>query len=344
MDKACRKFVKSCIACQSNKTFRHNQTVLGKFNAPDARFQHVHIDIVGPLPTADGKSYLLTAIDRYSRWAEAIPMENITAETTAKHFIEGWISRFGVPARVTTDQGRQFTSALFATLNQRLGIEHLKTTAYHPQSNGLVERFHRSLKVSLRCHPDETWVDSLPIIMLALRTQLKADLGVSPAQLVYGTTLRVPGEFIQETSEISPHEFIEQLTKTMANLRPTVTSDHNTQRKSYRDKNLNTAEFAFVRVDAVKAPLQWPYTGPHRILRHGEKTCKLDINGTAKEISVDRLRTAVVDDSPRPPISSPPPIANSITSPTTSNNLLPSSPPQPYKTRAGRIVRPRRLD
>lgn len=334
MDKICRAFARNCITCQRNKVHRHNQAELGKFRTPDARFEHVHIDIVGPLPTCNGQSYLLTMIDRYTRWTEAVPMSNITAETTASHFVSAWVSRFGVPIRLTTDQGRQFESDLFNTLNKRLGIQHLRTTPYHPQSNGLVERFHRTLKAALRCRQDDNWVDTLPTVLLALRSQVKEDIGASSAQLVYGTTLRIPGEFLQEASPTSQHQFIKDLTSMMNSLRPTLTSDHNTQRTTYRDSKLATADFVFVRVDAVKTPLQSPYTGPHRVLRNGHKTFQLDVNGKKKEISVDRLKAAVVECTPQRQVPAAPPVTTTTTIPSSSS----TAPPLPYRTRAGRQV------
>lgn len=171
------------------------------------------MNIVGPLPTIDGQSYVLALIDRYTRWPEAVPMPNITAETTSKHFIETRIARFGVPTCITTDHGKQFTSDLFNVLNSRLRIEHLQTSPYHPQSNEIVERLHRTLKTSIRCHQDNDWVSALPTILLAHRSQAKADLGASQAQLVCGTTLRIPGEFFQENTEFSPHTFGNNLTE-----------------------------------------------------------------------------------------------------------------------------------
>ena len=101
--------------------------MITNFSPPSARFEHVHIDLVGPLPSSEGKKYCLTCVDRYTRWPEAFPIANIE-ETVAKTFIKDWISRFGTPARVTTDQGRQFESKLFNEISAMLGTQHLRTT------------------------------------------------------------------------------------------------------------------------------------------------------------------------------------------------------------------------
>lgn len=150
MNKDIGNWSRGCLQCQRAKIFKHNRAEFGTFQPTESRFEHVHLDIVGPLPPSEGYQYLLTCIDRFSRWPEAIPITNQTAETIAFAFINGWISRFGTPRKITTDQGRQFESELFQQLNQKLGIDRFRTTAYHPQSNGIIERFHRTLKNSLK--------------------------------------------------------------------------------------------------------------------------------------------------------------------------------------------------
>ena len=144
-----RLWAKNCVSCQRSKVHRHTITKPGTFALPDARFKHIHMDLVGPLPPSNGFTYILTCVDRYTRWPIAVPIRDISAETVSRAFVESWISPFGVPATVTTDRGSQFTSTLFRDLQRTLGCEHIRTTAYHPAANGLVERFHRQLKAAI---------------------------------------------------------------------------------------------------------------------------------------------------------------------------------------------------
>ena len=124
------------------------------------RFDHIHI--VGPLPPSQNHRYLLTVVDRFTRWPEAIPLVDAQTTTCAKALALHWIARFGVPAELTSDRGSQFTSELWVTLSQLNGTRLHRTTVYHPQSNGIVERFHRHLKSALMARltgPD--WIDEL---------------------------------------------------------------------------------------------------------------------------------------------------------------------------------------
>jgi hypothetical protein len=150
MAKQVRLFARQCISCQKAKVSTHIHLAPASIPVPQRRFEHVHVDIVGPLPASSGFSYLFTVIDRTTRWPEAIPLTGISAAECAAALFSGWIQRFGVPAYITSDRGTQFTSSLWAALCELLSITHIQTTAYHPQSNGLVERFHRRLKDSLR--------------------------------------------------------------------------------------------------------------------------------------------------------------------------------------------------
>ncbi|BHF58337.1 hypothetical protein SprV_0100128900 [Sparganum proliferum] len=163
-------------------------------------FGHVHLDIVGPLPLSNGCSYLLTCVDRLTRWPEAIPLPAIAATTVVKAFLSRWVAIFGAPSTITTGCVAQFESNLFQTFYSFLGCTRIRTTAYHPAANGMVERFHRQLKASLRAAADpENWTDHLPLVLLGIRFAFKPDLDCSVAELVFGATVRLPGVMISPT-------------------------------------------------------------------------------------------------------------------------------------------------
>ena len=185
---------RSWTGCQTAKVSHHNRPVFGKFE-PTERFDHVHIDLVGPLPYSDGFKYLLTCVDHFTRWQEAIPIIDIGAETVTDAFFSGWVARFETPATITTDRGAHFESTLWDTLCNHFGITRKRTTIYHPQSNGMVERFHRQLKADIIAHESPNpWTTTLPAVLLGIRSAVKETFGRSAAEMTYGMTLCLPGD------------------------------------------------------------------------------------------------------------------------------------------------------
>ena len=132
------KWARSCLQCQRTKVQQHTVTSSGTFTPPDARFDHIHFDLVGPLAPCQGYSYLLTCVDRFTRWPETIPLPDITAPMVAQAFVSSWVARFGTPSTITTNHGVQFESALWHELLRLLGTSRIWTTAYHPAANRLV--------------------------------------------------------------------------------------------------------------------------------------------------------------------------------------------------------------
>ena len=129
-------------------------------------------------------------IDRFTRWAEAIPIPDITADTVAYAFISGWISRFDVPSTVTTDYGCQFKSALWQGLMELLGCKRIRTTSYHPITNGIIELFHHQFKSSIKaCHNPITWTALILPCRYSYYTEGRFPLYYSRASVWYNSTI-----------------------------------------------------------------------------------------------------------------------------------------------------------
>ena len=320
------KWSKQCVQCQLTKVQRHVKAPLGEFKVPERRFEHIHIDIVGPLPPSQGYTYLLTIVDRFSRWPEAIPLKDISALTCARALVSQWITRYGVPMNITSDRGTQFTSELWAKTAQLLGSQLHHTTAYHPQANGLVERFHRQLKAALRARlTDCNWVDELPWVLLGIRTCPKEDLNCSSAELVYGTPITVPGEFVAPVvTQHGTHMIMPHMRNVATERRPTPTTNHGNVRY-YVPHNILSSPFVFIRRDSHRPPLQCPYQGPYKVLDHGAKTFEIEIGGRRETISIDRLKAAHLDSEQ--PVTVPPAVRRGR--PPTNPQREPVAVPQP---------------
>ncbi len=289
-------WAKNCVSCQTAKIQCHVKAPLSTFKVPERRFDHINIDLVGPLPPSQGYTYLLTIVDRFTRWPEAIPLNNTSTDSCAQALVSNWVARFGLPTAMSSDRGAQFTSQLWAKMAQMLGMEHSRTTSYHPQANGLVERFHRHMKASLRARlTGPNWMNELPWVLLGIRTAPKEDLAASSAELVYGAPLTVPGDFIATpTDPQHPTTFLPSLQDRIRAFKPVPTSQHGPHASSV-PPDLHNSPYVFVRRDAHRSPLQRPYEGPFKVICSDPKVFTLDMGGRLEKVSVDRLKPAHLD-------------------------------------------------
>ena len=296
MTKQINTWAKTCTSCQRAKVHRHTRAPLGEYEKPSGRFSHVNIDLVGPLPPSRGYTYLLTMVDRFTRWPEAIPLTSTDTEEIARAFITHWVARFGVPENISSDRGPQFTSQLWSNVCTLLGTQIKQTTAYHPQANGLVERFHRRMKEAIRAKLEgPNWIDQLPWVMLGIRTAPKEDLDTSSAELVYGAPITVPGDFVPGPDpNTNTPEILKNLREKVGQLRPVPPSTHK-KATSFVPQDISKAKYVFIRHDGHRRPLQAPYTGPYRVLETGDKVFKLQVGNKEDSVSIDRLKPAHCD-------------------------------------------------
>ncbi|KAE9140019.1 hypothetical protein PF010_g355 [Phytophthora fragariae] len=153
-------------------------------------FSLLVVDAVGPLPeTERGNKYILVFVDYFTRWAEAFAVGALDSITFVDAMVNGVVSRHGVPSRLLSDNGRNFTSDVAKSFYQTLGIKKLFGAAYHPQTQGLVERFNGTLIGMLMMHVDEAqtdWDVYLPRVLFAYRTAYHEALGDTPFFMLYG--------------------------------------------------------------------------------------------------------------------------------------------------------------
>ena len=330
-----KSWISTCVPCQKSKILRHVRTPAEFIAMPAARFQHIHIDVVGPLPPSRGCTHLLTIVDRYTRWPEAIPVPDTSAATLCSALQYNWVARFGPPLQMTSDRGTQFTSALWARMSEFLGIRLSATTAYHPQANGLVERMHRRLKEALKTRlVGPNWFDHLPWVLLGLRTTVKDDLGCSPAELVYGSPIAIPGDCLPTTAAPSTAEHLATLHRAVDRLKPTSTSHHTAPAKP--TAGLPPSQHVFIRRNGHSTPLSPAYDGPFKVVKQTDKVVTIERGSTTDTISVDRCKPAILEvgtemEQPRPrgrpPGRIPPSTAKQNASQTVPTTSMPTAPP-----------------
>ncbi|KAK3757386.1 hypothetical protein RRG08_050088 [Elysia crispata] len=193
MRKKVSRWVKECHHCQSSKIQNHTKAPLEHFSVPEKRFSHINIDIVGPLPSSSGFKYISCQLSTAAHVGQKLFHYGALQHPSVHALITGWIARFGVPGDISSDRGSQFTSSLWSEIAARLGVKLHHTSAYHPQANGMIERFYRTLKTALKARlTGPNWVEELPWVLLGLRTTPKEDLGYSSAELVYDEPLTIP--------------------------------------------------------------------------------------------------------------------------------------------------------
>lgn len=279
---------RDCQACQRAKVTFQPTAPLQPIAVPHRRFSHIHVDLVGPLPSSQGATHLLTVIDRTSRWLEALPLTSTTATAVADALIAGWISRFGVPAELTSDRGVQFTSEVWATLMSKLGVKHTMTTAYHPQANGMVERSHRQLKDALKARlAGVDWAAHLPWVLLSLRATPKEDSNVSSAEMLYGAPILLPGQ-IQLGPE-PPAATFNQSNRKLPFSIPTRRL-HPEPAPLNIPAHLLPAEFVYIRRGGASPPLTPAYVGPFKVVARSPKFFSVDLGSRIEVVSVDRLK------------------------------------------------------
>ncbi|GFW36871.1 retrovirus-related Pol polyprotein from transposon 412 [Trichonephila clavipes] len=212
------QWCKSCDACSARKGPKiRSRGKLHRYNV-GAPFERIAFDILGPLPrTASGNKYLLVVMDYFTKWPEVYPIPDQEAPTVAEAVVQHWISRYGVPLQLHSDQGRNFVSAVLKGVCELLGIDKTKTTPLHPQSDGMVERFNRTIlnNLSLMVSKNQQdWDQKVPLFLLAYRSAVHETTGYSPSQMLFGRDLRLPCDLLfgrPPDTPSSPEEYVQNL-------------------------------------------------------------------------------------------------------------------------------------
>ena len=303
------RYVSSCHTCQINKGERENKSVR-PMSLPTRPWSHIAIDHVGPFPTSShGNKYILVIIDRFTRYAEAVAVKDTSAKTTSEAIIERVICRYGLPDVLLSDRGSGFTSELFTHLLKALSIKHIRTTAYHPSSNGAVERFNKTLKKMLKLwvnRQQTDWDVLLPFAIFAYNSSVHSVLHETPHFLNYGQQPKTVVDTITERDtkqSINVHSYAsdlcEKLTSVHTQVREILTRI-NSERQSEIDAKegegaIKIGDEVFMHDPVTPAHQSQKFVkrwkGPYVVMRiNNNNTSVIIAEGKERLISNDRLR------------------------------------------------------
>ena len=194
-------YCRQCPECQLTAKKGNCRAPMVPLPSIEEPFSRIAMDIVGPLPKSKrGHKYILVVCDYATRYPEAIPLKKFTTPAIAEELLE-LFARHGIPKEILMDQGTNFTSQLLLELYLMLGVKAIRTTPYHLQTGGLVERFNQTLKQMLRKTIDEEgreWDKLLPYVLFAYREVPQSSTGFSPFELIYGRDVRGPLDVLKE--------------------------------------------------------------------------------------------------------------------------------------------------
>lgn len=190
-----------CQVCQRTRTNPVRKYPLIPLPVVPLPFHRLAMDMVGPLPTTEeGHRFVLTVCDYGTRYPEAFPLHTTTSKDVAGALVE-MFARTGIPAEILMDRGSNFCSELMEELFHLLGVRHVKTSAYDPETDGMVERYNGTLKRGLRKYLDHfggEWQKALPYLLFAYRELPHAAMGYSPFELLFGHNPRGPLDVLKE--------------------------------------------------------------------------------------------------------------------------------------------------
>ena len=286
MKKQISNYIKSCHVCQivgkPNQVIPH--APMNPIPVPTEPFTKVVIDCVGPLPkTKKGNEYLLTIMDPTTRYPEAIPIKNILAKTIVKHLLH-FFTTFGLPTEVQSDRGTNFTSHLFEQIVNELNVHHVMSSAYRPQSQGCLERFHQTLKSMLRkfcLESDRDWDENIDWLLFAIRECPQESTGYSPFELLFGRTIRGPLKVLKDkilqptpVPNITVAKYIVNLRNTLAAVRKIASKNLKSSQenmvqhqKSVTHRSFSVGDKVLVFFPIPGAPLKNKYSGPYVITK-----------------------------------------------------------------------------
>ena len=308
-----RSFIRQCTACNKRKSHGKKRRAPLKQRRSGSPMERIALDILGPLPTTyDGNKYILVVADYYTKFVEAYAIPDEQAHTVAQKLVEEFVCRYGVPNEIHSDQGRNFESNLFKEVCALLGIKKTRTTPYNPKSDGMVERFNRTLLGMLvtMIDPNENqqdWDRHIPFALAAYRSTVHETTQETPNMMMFGREVTHPLD-LSANQPAAPQlntDYAENLRNRMDDIHTRVTeqTDKNMRRQKRNydrhasNETLSSGQFVWLRNNfrkkGISPKLTNRWEGPYRIItRLSDVTYRIQLTPWTKPkiVHFDRLK------------------------------------------------------
>jgi RNase H-like domain found in reverse transcriptase/Reverse transcriptase (RNA-dependent DNA polymerase)/Integrase zinc binding domain/Integrase core domain/Chromo (CHRromatin Organisation MOdifier) domain/Retroviral aspartyl protease len=303
--------VRRCVTCAKNRISERKRTSFLKLFPASEPLEYVSLDILGPLPkTEHGNRFLLVITDRFSKLTRTVPLRTITAFVVAKAFCEHWVFAYGPPRHALTDNGTQFTAKFFLAVCRELGIAKVFTTAYHPQTNGQVERYNRTIVNALRGYVSERqndWDEYTSALTFGYNCRIHASLGLAPFELVLSRpppplSIEIPEKGTHDTPETAKFRFLWRIRNLNLLARRRLADSQARYKKNYdhhvreKNKNVQVGSWVYLRREVhtagVNPKLDAQVDGPFQVLESAGRTFVLQQGEGQVRVSSDRLTPA----------------------------------------------------
>lgn len=303
----CRKCT-TCAAVKGPQTRSRGSLRLYNVGAP---WERIAVDVAGPFPVTDsGNKYFMVVMDYFTKWPEVFAIPNQEATTVASKLVEEVICRFGVPLEIHSDQGRNFESQVFKEVCEILGMHKTRTTAYHPQSDGMVERFNQTIERHLAKLVDthqKDWDKRIPLFLLSYRTAVHESTKTTPAYVNFGRELRLPVDLLTGGPPNEPQsvqDYVSDLRERMQDVHTLVRENglqSSEKMKTRYDRRANITGFEegslvwlhnLVRRKGKSPKLQAKWEGPYKVItKMNDVTYRIQRlpRGAPRIVHVDRL-------------------------------------------------------
>jgi len=322
--------ITKCTTCAKNRfALRRHTTPLTLFPGTEP-LTDLSVDIFGHIPASkNGDRFILVITDRFAKLTKCVAFQRMTAMSVASAIIDAWLSAYGPPDWILSDQGPQFMSNFFIAVMRMLGIETVRTTAHHPQTNGQVERYNRTMATQLRHYVADDpsrWDELLPVITMAYNSQPHRSTGIAPFELVMprrilnltvrnlppGTPLTNKGTLKDGSPLARKSEFMARLRKqvpiVVEALRKTQERYKRNfdQRVATRNADVKIGDYVYTTNHDRQKKLQSKGIGPILVIDADAdaSTFVIDIDGEKKRVSRDHVtpasRAKTTDTDPHP--------------------------------------------